>query len=61
MPSARYEATCASSSVDIEATATKIRADEYDVAIVVGWELMKTVDSKLGGDLPVTRGFRSNS
>ena len=25
-------------------------ADEYDVAIVVGWELMKTVDSKLGGD-----------
>lgn len=50
VPSARYEAACASSSVSIDVAATKIRADEYDVAIVVGWELMKTVDSKLGGD-----------
>ena len=50
VPSARYEAACASSSVAIDAASTKIRADEYDVAIVVGWELMKTVDSKLGGD-----------
>lgn len=50
VPSARYEAACASSSVAIDAAATKIRADEYDVAIVIGWELMKTVDSKLGGD-----------
>ena len=50
VPSARYEAACASSSVAIDAAATKIRADEYDVTIVVGWELMKTVDSKIGGD-----------
>ena len=50
VPSARYEAACASSSVAIDAAATKIRAGEYDVAIVVGWELMKTVDSKVGGD-----------
>lgn len=50
VPSARYEAACASSSVAIDAAATKIRADEYDVAVVVGWELMKTVDSKVGGD-----------
>ena len=50
VPSARYGAACASSSVAIDAAATKIRADEYDVAIVVGWELMKTVNSKLGGD-----------
>ncbi len=50
LPSARYEAACASSSVAIDAAATKIRADEYDVAIVVGWELMKTVDSKISGD-----------
>lgn len=49
VPSARYEAACASSSVAIDAAATKIRADEYDVAIVVGCELMKTVDSKIGG------------
>ena len=50
VPSARYEAACASSSVAIDAAATKIRADEYDVCIIVGWELMKTVDSQIGGD-----------
>lgn len=50
VPSARYEAACASSSVAIDAAATKIRADEYDVTIVLGWELMKTVDSLTGGD-----------
>ena len=50
VPSARYEAACASSSVAIDAAATKIRADEYDVCVVAGWELMKTVDSRLGGD-----------
>ena len=48
VPSARYEAACASSSVAIDAAATKICADDYDVAIVIGWELMKTVDSKTG-------------
>ena len=48
--SARYEAACASGSVAIDAAATKIRAGEYDVCIVVGWELMKTVDSVTGGD-----------
>lgn len=50
VPSARYEAACASGSVAIDAAQTKIQAGEYDVAIVVGWELMKTVDSKTGGD-----------
>lgn len=50
VPSARYEAACASSSAAIDAAATKIRADEYDVAIIVGWELMKTVESRTGGD-----------
>ena len=50
VPSARYEAACASSSVAIDAAATKIRSGDYDVAIVVGWELMKTVNSKTGGD-----------
>lgn len=50
VPSARYEAACASSSVAIDAAQTKIMTGDYDVAIVVGWELMKTVDSKLGGD-----------
>ncbi len=50
VPSARYEAACASSSVAIDAAATKIRAGEYDVCIVVGWELMKTVETRICGD-----------
>lgn len=50
VPSARYEAACASSSAAIDAAQTKIRSGDYDVAVVIGWELMKTVDSKLGGD-----------
>lgn len=50
VPSARYEAACASSSVAIDAAQAKIQTGDYDVAIVVGWELMKTVDSAVGGD-----------
>lgn len=50
VPSARYEAACASSSVAIDAAATKIRAEEYDVCLIIGWELMKTVESRVGGD-----------
>ena len=51
VPSARYEAACASGSVAIDAAQTKISNGDYDVAIVVGWELMKTVDSKTCGDI----------
>lgn len=51
VPSARYEAACASSSVALDAAITKIIADEYDVCIVVGWEIMKSVNSKIGGDI----------
>ncbi len=51
VPSARYEAACASSSVALDAAITKIASGDYDVAVVVGWELMKTVDSKIGGDI----------
>lgn len=50
VPSARYEAACASGSAAIDAAQTKIKSGDYDVAIVVGWELMKTVDAKIGGD-----------
>lgn len=50
VPSARYEAACASGSVAVDAAQTKIRAGEYDLAVVVGWELMKTVDPYLGGE-----------
>lgn len=51
VPSARYEAACASSSVALDAAITKIQSNEYDLAIVVGWELMKTVNSKECGDI----------
>ena len=50
VPSARYEAACASSSAAIDAARTSIRAGDRDVAIIVGWELMKTVDARTGGD-----------
>lgn len=50
VPSARYEAACASGSVALDTAMTKIKAGDIDVAIVVGWELMKTVDAKTGGD-----------
>lgn len=51
VPSARYEAACASGSVALDAAITKIRARDYDLAIVIGWELMKTVDGKTCGDI----------
>ena len=51
VPSARFEAACASSSVALDAAITKIKAGEIDVAIVVGFEIMKYVDSKVGGDI----------
>lgn len=51
VPSARYEAACASGSVALDAAISRIKAEDYDVAIVLGWELMKTVDSKVCGDI----------
>ena len=51
VPSARYEAACASSSVALDAAITKIVSGDYDVCIVVGWEIMKSVNSKVGGDI----------
>ncbi|WP_087974169.1 acetyl-CoA acetyltransferase [Oceanobacillus rekensis] len=51
VPTARYEAACASGSVALDAAITKVKTGDYDVAIVVGWELMKTVNSKVGGDI----------
>ncbi len=51
VPSARYEAACASSSVALDAAITKIKSGDYDVCIVVGWEVMKSVDSRIGGSI----------
>lgn len=49
VPSARYEAACASGSVAIDSACSKIRDHTYDIALVIGFEMMKTVDSKTGG------------
>jgi len=51
VPSARFEAACASGSVALDAAVTKIMAGEYDVCLVVGWEIMKSVSSRTGGDI----------
>ena len=45
-----YEVACASGSVAIDAAMTKIKAEDYEVVLVIGWELMKTVNSKTCGD-----------
>jgi len=50
VPCARYEAACASGSVALDAAITKIKAEDYELALVIGFELMKTVDSKSCGD-----------
>lgn len=49
VPSGRYEAACASGSIALDAATTKIRVDDYDLAVVVGVEIMKTVSSAVGG------------
>ncbi|MDD4230970.1 MAG: acetyl-CoA acetyltransferase, partial [Dehalococcoidales bacterium] len=50
VPSARYEAACASGSAAIDAASARIKTGDYDLAIVLGWEMMKAVDSQTGGD-----------
>ncbi len=57
VPGARYEAACASGSVALDAAATHIRAKDYDVAIVLGIEVMKTVSSAVGGDFLGTAAY----
>jgi len=57
VPGARYEAACASGSVALDAAATKIRVKDYDVAIVLGIEVMKTVNSAVGGDFLGTAAY----
>ena len=57
VPGARYEAACASGSVALDAAHTKLRAGDYDVAVVVGIEVMKTVSSAVGGDFLGTAAY----
>ncbi|MCL4383935.1 acetyl-CoA acetyltransferase [Patescibacteria group bacterium] len=57
VPGSRFEAACASGSVAIDAAATKIRVGDYDLAIVLGIEVMKTVSSAVGGDFLGTAAY----
>lgn len=50
LPTARHEAACASSSIAALAARTEIDAELYDCSLVLGVELMKSVDSQKGGD-----------
>lgn len=50
IPSARYEAACASGSVAVDAAIDKLLSGRIDLALVLGWELQKTVDPRTGGD-----------
>src|SRR5262245_48918684 len=50
LPTARHEAACASGSIALLAASAEIEAGRYDLAMVVGLEQMKTVDSARGGD-----------
>lgn len=57
IPSARYEAACASGSVAIDAAQSKIKDNTYEVAIVIGFEMMKAVSSKEGGNYLGKAGY----
>ncbi len=50
LPTARHEAACASGSIAVLAASAEIEAGRYDLAMVLGVEQMKTVDSARGGD-----------
>ncbi|MBN2323041.1 MAG: thiolase domain-containing protein [Spirochaetes bacterium] len=49
LPTSRHEAACASSSIAALMARTEIEAGTYDLSLVMGVELMKSVDSKTGG------------
>ena len=57
VPGARYEAACASGSVALNAARAHLEAGDYDVAIVLGLEVMKTVSAAKGGDFLGTAAY----
>src|SRR5579883_1430338 len=50
LPTSRHEAACASGSIALLAASAEIEAGRYDLACVVGVEMMKTVSAGEGGD-----------
>ncbi len=50
LPTGRHEAACASGSIALLAASAEIEAGRYDLTMVVGLELMKSVNASVGGD-----------
>lgn len=50
IPTSRHEAACASGSIAMLSAMRDIEAGHYDVACVLGLELMRNVDGKTGAD-----------
>jgi acetyl-CoA C-acetyltransferase len=50
LPSSRHEAACASGSIAILSAMRDIEAGHYDIACVLGLELMRNVDGKTGAE-----------
>ena len=57
IPGARYEAACASGSVALNSARAHIEAGDYDLVLVIGLEVMKTVNSAIGGDFLGTAAY----
>ncbi len=57
VPGARYEAACASGSVALNAARAHLQVGDYDLAIVLGVEIMKTVSASVGGDFLGTAAY----
>ncbi len=50
LPTSRHEAACASGSIAILSAMRDIEAGHYDIACVLGLELMRNVDGKTGAE-----------
>ena len=57
VPGARYEAACASGSVALNSARSHISSGDYDLVLVLGIEVMKTVSSTIGGDFLGTAAY----
>ena len=51
IPCGRYEAACASGSLALDTAISKIKSEDYEIALVIGFELMKTVDPITCGNI----------
>jgi len=50
LPTSRHEAACASGSIAVMSAMRDIEAGHYDIACVLGLELMRNVDGKTGAE-----------